>query len=96
MFKNKISKYVIENKVKLNQPGSFDNFMFGKLFSMNRDTLENSSFFDKKIITELDNNKKLFDNFRLNINYRNKFRSNTSFLFKALCFEIFLKTSSKN
>ena len=95
LFKNKISKHVIENKIKLNQPGSFDNFMYGKLFDMNRETLGKSSFFDKKILTELDNNKKRFDNFRLGMSNRNKLKSNSSFLFKALCFEIFLNSSSK-
>lgn len=92
LFKNKIFDEVLDNKIKLNSPGSFDNFLFGKFYENILETFKKSTFFKKDIIIELHKNRIEFD--RMKNGYKNNFSliKNSSFLFKALSFEIFLQS----
>ena len=96
IFKDRLDPEVKKNKIKLNQPGSFDNFVFKKHYDACHETLKNGSCFDKKIINELENKKRIFDKAINGDNKVKKNGTNSSFLFKAVSIEIFNKTFTKH
>lgn len=89
-FSDKLNKEILKNKIKLNQPGSFDKFIFEKFYDESMEIFKNTTFFTKNIVSEFEKSRKFYDDYKKG--YVKNNRTNSSFLFKALSFEIFLKS----